>query len=54
MSNYIHYKVWYEITYPSSNFKVAAIEVWEWIDNFIAHLLGMWLLIHAGIKVNLY
>ena len=27
-----------EITYPSPNFKCAAIEVWEWISKFIPHL----------------
>ena len=45
ISNYIQFKVWDEITYPFPNFSGAAIEVWEWI-------LDMWLLIHAGIKVN--
>ena len=35
ISNYIHYKVWHEITYPFPNFNGATIEVWEWISNFI-------------------
>ena len=35
ISNYIHYKVWDEITYPFPNFNSATIEVWEWISNFI-------------------
>ena len=26
-----------EITYPFSNFSGAAVEVWEWINNFILH-----------------
>ena len=30
----------------------AAIEVWKWISNFFPHFVGMWLLIHAGIKDN--
>ena len=37
ISNYIHYKVWDEITYPFPNFNV---EVWEWISNFIPHFIG--------------
>ena len=27
MTNYIHYKVWDEITYPFLNFKGATIEI---------------------------
>ena len=42
----------YEITYPLSNLNGATVVVWEWISNFIQKLLGMWLLINAGIKVN--
>ena len=40
VGNYIHYKVWYEITYPFPNFSVGAVEVWEWIDYFIPHFTG--------------
>ena len=29
--------MWYEITYPIPNFNGVAIEVWEWISNFISH-----------------
>ena len=39
-SNYIHYKVWDEITYPYSNFNGATVEVWEWISYFILHFTG--------------
>ena len=39
-SNYNHYKVWYELTYPFPNFNGAAIEIWEWINNFILHFTG--------------
>ena len=28
-------KVWGEITYPFPNFNGAAVEVWEWMSNFI-------------------
>ena len=35
ISNYIHYKVWYEITYPFPNLNDAAVEVWGWISNFV-------------------
>ena len=40
ISNYIHYKVWGEITYPFPNFNGATVEVWEWISNFIPHFSG--------------
>ena len=52
ISNYIHHKVSGEITHIFPNFNGCPIEVWEWINNFISHVTGMWLLIHAGIKVN--
>ena len=35
ISNYIRYKLWDEITYPFPNFNGAAVDVWEWISNFI-------------------
>ena len=34
ISNYIHYKVCDEITYPCPNFSGAAIEVWE-MDKYM-------------------
>ena len=37
MSNYIYYKVWHKIIYQFPNFNGEAVEVWEWINNFIAH-----------------
>ena len=37
ISNYIDYKLWDDITYPFPNFTCAAVEVWEWISNFIPH-----------------
>ena len=37
ISNYIHYKVWDEITYPFPNFNGAVVEGWKWISNFIPH-----------------
>ena len=33
MSDYIHFKVWDEITFPFPNFNGCAVEVWEWISN---------------------
>ena len=33
MSNYIHYKVWDEISYPFLNFNGATVEVYEWEDK---------------------
>ena len=51
--NYIHYIVWDEITYLFPNFIGSTIDVWEWIRNSIPRFTpGMWLLMHAGIKVN--
>ena len=38
--NCIHYKVWKKITYPFSNFNGTAVEVWEWMNNFILHFTG--------------
>ena len=40
MSNYNHYKVWDEITYPFPNFNNATIEIREWTSNAIPHLTG--------------
>ena len=31
------YKLWDELTYLFPNFNGAAVEVWEWISNFIPH-----------------
>ena len=39
-SNLIHYKVWDEIPYSSPNFNGAAVEIGEWISNFMQHLTG--------------
>ena len=40
ISNHIYYKMWDEIIYQFPNFNGAAIEVWEWISNFIPHFIG--------------
>ena len=39
-SNYIHYEIWNGIIYPFPNFNGAIVKVWEWIRNFIPHLIG--------------
>ena len=52
ISNYIHYKVWDEITDPFLNINSATVEVKEWISNFIPHFSGHVILIHAGIRVK--
>ena len=45
--------VWYEITYPFLNFNGCIVEVYEWISNFILHIIMNVITdIHAGIKVN--
>ena len=51
----INHKVWDEITHPFPNLNGYTVEVWEWISKFTAlTLLTVWLLVHAGIKVNPY
>ena len=35
ISDYIHYKMWSEFTYPFPNFIGCGVKVWEWISNFI-------------------
>ena len=37
ISNHICHNVWDEITYPFPNFNSVAVEVWEWIGNFMSH-----------------
>ena len=32
-------KVWGEINYPFPNFNGTAVEVWEWISNFIPYFV---------------
>ena len=50
-NNYIHFKVWDEITYPFPEFNGETIEVCEWISNCLP-LLGTWIIVYAGIKVK--
>ena len=52
ISNDINHKVSDEITYPFSNFKGATIKIWNNLIISSHILLGMWLLIHAGLKLN--
>ena len=48
ISNLFHYKMWDEIIYPFPNFNGATVEVWEWISNFIPHLLSI-MIPHNGV-----
>ena len=43
ISNYMFYEMKYEISYPLPNYNSTTVEIWEWINNFISHILGMWL-----------
>ena len=43
--------MWDEIIYPFPNVNGCTVDVWEWVNSFHA-LLGMWLLILAGIKIK--
>ena len=53
--NYINYEGWDGSIYPIPNFNGAAVEIWEWISNFILHLPGHVITyIHVGIKVNAF
>ena len=50
MSNYIHHKVWDEITYPYLNFNGVSVEVYEWISNFIPHFkVNPWQVHHTWV-----
>ena len=40
ISNYVHYKVWDEITYLFPNYNGPTVEVWEWISDFIPPFTG--------------
>ena len=40
ISNFIHHKIWDEITYPFPNFNGCTVEVWEWMNNFTLHFTG--------------
>ena len=42
------------VTNTFINYNNAAVEGLGWITDFIHTLLGMWLFIHAGIKVDIY
>ena len=50
VSNYIYHKVWDVITHPFPNFKATVGNGWVLSSHT---LLGMLLLIHAGVKVNI-
>ena len=53
VSNLMASKVCDKITYWFPNFNSCIVEIWEWISDFILHFIKwMYLLIHAGIKVN--
>ena len=48
-----HCIVYNDICYTFINLTgQPAIEVCEWISNFIVHFVAVYLLIHAGIKVH--
>ena len=49
INTYIHDNVWDEINYPFPNFNGCTVEIWVWIVILSHTLLGMWLLVHAGI-----
>ena len=52
ISNYIHYNVWEEITYPFPNFIVQLLKFENGLVISLLTLLDMWLHIHMGIKVK--
>ena len=46
---YSHYRVWYENTYPISNFNDSTVEVWKQISNFFPQFFPVWLLTQLGL-----
>ena len=40
ISNYIHDKAWYKISYPFLNLNGANVEAWESISDFAQHIIG--------------
>ena len=50
ISDYIHYKVQDEITCQFPNFNGGAVEVWEWVSDFIPYFSGMCFLSMQGFK----
>ena len=36
--NYLHYKMWDEITYPFLNINGATADIWKWVSNSITHI----------------
>ena len=45
--------MWDEITYPFPSFGGSPFEVWEWISDFIAHLMmSVYYLSMLGLKLN--
>ena len=40
ISTHMISKVWDEIIYPIPNFNGCTVEVWEWINNFILHIIA--------------
>ena len=39
INNHMPSKMWDEISYPFPNFNSYTVEVWEWISNFISHII---------------
>ena len=52
VSNYTHDIMCNEMIYPLSNVNGAAVEVWDWIGNFIPNFTGLGLFIHTLMKVK--
>ena len=44
--------VWDEITYPFLNFNGGTVEVYEWISNFIPHIIMDVITYMLGLKLN--
>ena len=39
VSKHMPCKVWDKITYPFTNFNGSTVELWEWLNNFISHII---------------
>ena len=53
INNYIHYKVWDEMTYPFPNFNGCTVEILDRISNLTPHFTGLAITyIHAVTKAH--
>ena len=52
ISNHMLSEVWDKIAYPFPNFNRVTLEVWEWISDFIPHLIKDVITYSCWININ--